>query len=120
LGHLGPQPTLQRFQWPSSDDSLRRNADCDGAGGPVLQKVQLSRSVRVGVDTEQTPGIQGALDQRVRWVLPLGAGVDFDGHVELCARREYAFRIEIAGRTGATCTLHQAAGAVAQYIGVRV
>ncbi len=76
--------------------------------------------MRVAVDAEETTCIEGNLDQIVRRVLPFRAGVDFHRDVVLGAGLEDPDGVELGLRALSPRPLHQAPGAVAEDVGVRV
>ena len=113
-------PLQQPIQRPGGDDPLGGYPVRGRALGTVLQEIQLARRMGVAVDAEQTAGIEGQPDQLVRRILPFGAGIDFDGHIILGARREHARGVELGLRAGSPRPLQQPAGAVAEDVRVRI
>jgi hypothetical protein len=90
-----PKPVQKPFYGPGRDDPFRGHPHTLGPLGPILEEVELARSVRIAVDAEKAPCLQGELHKVVRWVLAFRPGIDLDGDARLRARCEHPLGVEL-------------------------
>src|SRR5215475_737159 len=114
---------------PGVDDAVGRHAAQRRTDAAIVEPVQLSRCVGVGVDREPAAGLERLAQQPLRRVEAIGPAVDFDGLVMVDARREYGRRVEGTLRSGTAGTVpaitlarrgHLATGAVAEDVEPRI